>query len=124
RDVRDLMRKNAGELRLVPRRLDRTAVHPDGAARKRERIDLAVVGDRKRVRVALALRVRGQAPADPRDVSLHVLLVQLGSLAPDFGLRLLADRDFVGDRDQIERRYRRREQRDADYGPAKAGHYV
>ena len=47
RDVRDLVRQHAGQLRFVRGRVQDAAMDPDRAARQRERVELAVVRDRK-----------------------------------------------------------------------------
>jgi len=44
-NVRDLVGKDSGDLRFVAGELEHTAVDPHGSARKRERVDLAVISD-------------------------------------------------------------------------------
>ena len=103
RDVCDLVREDAGQLRLGARRLHRAAIQPHGAARQRERVDLAVVSHRKAVRVALPFRVRSELAPDPRNVRLHRRIAHLRRLLLHFRLRLFADRDLVGNRDELDR---------------------
>jgi len=118
RHVSDLVRQDAGELGFVPRRFERAAIHPYRSTWQREGVDLAIIRDGKAVRIARTARVGSKPPPDARHVRLHGRVTQLGRLPPDFRLRLPADRDFVGDGHELNRRRRDGEECNHNHGPA------
>ena len=101
-DVRDLVCEHAGHLGFVDGGVQRASIDPDGTAWQRERIDLAVVGNRETVRIAWAVRLGRQPPADRGDVRLD-RSADVRRLHPQLTLRLAAQRNLIGNRNERQR---------------------
>jgi len=99
-NVRDLVRKDACELRLVPRRLDGAAIDPHRPAGQGEGIDLAVIRDREAVGILRPACVRDKAPPDACDVLHNSSILEDWHVPLDLMLRLTPQRDLVLNRDQ------------------------
>ncbi len=95
--MRDFVREDRGELRFVARRLHRAAMDPDGPARERERVELAVIGDGEAVGIPRTAGARREAPPDRGNIRGHLAIRQRRNRPPHFALRLAADADLVID---------------------------
>jgi hypothetical protein len=98
--MRDLVRKHSRKLRLVLGGIKGATVHPYRTARQRKRIDVALVGDIKRVWILRSIGARRETPADAAEIICHDAVAQLRHLPSHVLLRLPADCDFVIDRDE------------------------
>jgi hypothetical protein len=99
-DVRDFVSQDADRLRFRPGGFHHTAIHPDGTARERERVDLPEIGGRKAVGIVRAGRMGRESLAQTLDVAPDLAVGQLRNLFSHLPLGFLTNPDFVFDRDE------------------------
>ena len=95
--VAELVAEDAGELRLVVEEGKKSPGYVDVAPRHRERIHHVRIDDRKRVVEVAAFGGARQKPADRTHIALELLVLEARpELAQHLGMRLAADRFFLG----------------------------